>query len=285
MSGSSGEEEAEDEYVVEAICGSRTRNGVRQFEIKWEGFPSSDNTWEPEENLSHSADKLADFKAAEAAKKEAKKKPKKKPAVKLDAVDRAALRAAEEAMKQAEEEEEEEEEEEDAVKCRLLGSSDAWVKFCSARAMARAKSITTKCVIRAANGQNVAAGGGQGWSSRTAVRWQVRWTSSPANGAQACSRQKPAHRKSGKTSRFRGVWLQGSRWYTQSGSKHLGAFEDEADAARVWDDERRATFGKYAHCALKFGGHPRLLNFPTPVEENFRQLPVEVQKKQQKRKK
>jgi hypothetical protein len=67
-SGSSGEEEAEDEYVVEAICGSRTRNGVRQFEIKWEGFPSSDNTWEPEENLSHSADKLVDFKAAKEKK-------------------------------------------------------------------------------------------------------------------------------------------------------------------------------------------------------------------------
>jgi chromobox protein 5 len=68
MSGSSGEEEAGDEYVVEAICGSRTRNGVRQFEIKWEGFPSSDNTWEPEENLSHSADKLVDFKAAKEKK-------------------------------------------------------------------------------------------------------------------------------------------------------------------------------------------------------------------------
>jgi hypothetical protein len=88
-------------------------------------------------------------------------------------------------------------------------------------------------------------------------------------------------RKQGKSSRFRGVWLQRQWWYTQSCSKHLGKFEDEADAARAWDDARRATYGKYAHCALKFGGHPRLLNFPSQSEEAFRMLPVEVQRQQE----
>jgi hypothetical protein len=60
------DEDAEEEFVVEAICGARTRKGVPQFEVKWLGFPSSDNTWEPEENLAHCATKLKAFKAAAA---------------------------------------------------------------------------------------------------------------------------------------------------------------------------------------------------------------------------
>eukprot|EP01047_Picozoa_sp_COSAG01_P077037 COSAG01_NODE_13735_length_1542_cov_6.726958_2_plen_80_part_00 len=38
--------------MVEVIYGERIRKGVRQFHVKWQGYPSSDDdTWEPEENL------------------------------------------------------------------------------------------------------------------------------------------------------------------------------------------------------------------------------------------
>lgn len=61
-----GSSDDEEEFVVEAICGARTRKGVAQFEVKWKGYPSSDNTWEPEANLEHCATKLKAFKAAAA---------------------------------------------------------------------------------------------------------------------------------------------------------------------------------------------------------------------------
>jgi len=41
-----------DEYVVENIVNKRVVKGKVQYFVKWEGFPDSDNTWEPEENLS-----------------------------------------------------------------------------------------------------------------------------------------------------------------------------------------------------------------------------------------
>jgi hypothetical protein len=47
-------------FEVEAIVGKRTikaRNGrlVTQYEVKWKGYPTSDNTWEPEHSLKHNA--------------------------------------------------------------------------------------------------------------------------------------------------------------------------------------------------------------------------------------
>lgn len=45
-------DEEEVEYVVERIVEMRIgKGGKRQFMIKWEGFPDTANTWEPEENL------------------------------------------------------------------------------------------------------------------------------------------------------------------------------------------------------------------------------------------
>lgn len=41
----------DDVYVVEKIVGSRKRNGVKQYLIKWESYPDSENTWEKEGNI------------------------------------------------------------------------------------------------------------------------------------------------------------------------------------------------------------------------------------------
>ncbi|TBU19163.1 chromatin organization modifier protein [Ordospora colligata] len=42
---------AEDVYVVEKVVASRTLKGVKQYLLKWQGYPDSDNTWENEKNI------------------------------------------------------------------------------------------------------------------------------------------------------------------------------------------------------------------------------------------
>jgi phenylalanyl-tRNA synthetase alpha subunit len=54
MSGSDGEN-SEEEYEVEAIKDFRDEdsdgNDVKEYLVKWKGFDSDDNTWEPKDNL------------------------------------------------------------------------------------------------------------------------------------------------------------------------------------------------------------------------------------------
>ena len=40
------------EYDVENIWEKKMMNGVVHYHLKWKGFPSSDNSWEPEANIS-----------------------------------------------------------------------------------------------------------------------------------------------------------------------------------------------------------------------------------------
>lgn len=59
----------EDVYDVEAIVGDRIVKGRKQYLIKWLGYPSSQNTWEYEDNI-FSEDLKEKYEAS-------KKKPKK----------------------------------------------------------------------------------------------------------------------------------------------------------------------------------------------------------------
>ncbi|XKL63868.1 hypothetical protein PGB90_006232 [Kerria lacca] len=52
------------EYDVERIIKKRIlRGGKIEYFIKWENYPDSENTWEPEENLENSKDLIAEFEA------------------------------------------------------------------------------------------------------------------------------------------------------------------------------------------------------------------------------
>jgi hypothetical protein len=40
-----------DSFVVERIECMRIRNGRTEYLVKWSGWPSKDNTWEPKEHM------------------------------------------------------------------------------------------------------------------------------------------------------------------------------------------------------------------------------------------
>jgi Chromo (CHRromatin Organisation MOdifier) domain len=42
----------EEEYDVEKIIGKRNRNGTTEYLVRWLGYESDENTWEPTGNLS-----------------------------------------------------------------------------------------------------------------------------------------------------------------------------------------------------------------------------------------
>ncbi|MFH4983242.1 hypothetical protein AB6A40_009951 [Gnathostoma spinigerum] len=53
-----------EEYIVEKIVNKRERDGQTEYCVKWRGLPSSENTWEPEQNL-NCPDLLAEYELAE----------------------------------------------------------------------------------------------------------------------------------------------------------------------------------------------------------------------------
>ena len=70
-------------------------------------------------------------------------------------------------------------------------------------------------------------------------------------------------RRKGKTSKYRGVSKYGSRWQVavrESGApvKRLGVFDDEEEAARVYDA-----------WALEYYGHKAYVNFPSSKERTI----------------
>lgn len=55
------------EYEVDKILDSEMKNGKRQFLVSWKGYPESQATWEPENNLNcrDLLDKYLDNEGAE----------------------------------------------------------------------------------------------------------------------------------------------------------------------------------------------------------------------------
>lgn len=51
MSDNDSNSGAEEEYIVENIIDKRIVKGKVEYKIKWEGYDMTENTWEPEENL------------------------------------------------------------------------------------------------------------------------------------------------------------------------------------------------------------------------------------------
>ena len=51
----------QEEFDVEEILDTRIRRKRREYLVKWKGYGSEDNTWEPEKNLEHSPLAIAAF--------------------------------------------------------------------------------------------------------------------------------------------------------------------------------------------------------------------------------
>ena len=54
-----------DTYEPEKIVAQRLAKGVTQYQVKWVGYETKDNTWEPMEHLAGCEDMIADYKERE----------------------------------------------------------------------------------------------------------------------------------------------------------------------------------------------------------------------------
>ena len=54
--------EGEQEYKVEALLAHCKFRGKLRYLVKWKGYDTSENTWEPESNLTHMEDLLSEYK-------------------------------------------------------------------------------------------------------------------------------------------------------------------------------------------------------------------------------
>ena len=53
--------EGEEEYEVEEILDARTTRNQKQYLVKWKGYSTADNTWEPFKNLTHADEAIKTF--------------------------------------------------------------------------------------------------------------------------------------------------------------------------------------------------------------------------------
>ena len=52
---------SQEEFVVESIVNHRGYPNNYKYRIKWEGYPSSQNTWEPNSNLTNCQEKIDNY--------------------------------------------------------------------------------------------------------------------------------------------------------------------------------------------------------------------------------
>lgn len=62
-------------YIVEHIEDCRIIKGKKYYFVKWEGYSSKDNTWEPKENLSGLEEMIDDFEKGRIKKQKKSKSP------------------------------------------------------------------------------------------------------------------------------------------------------------------------------------------------------------------
>jgi hypothetical protein len=52
-----------EEHEVQFITQHRLHGRSHQYLVKWKGYLTADNTWEPESNLEHAAELLKEYKS------------------------------------------------------------------------------------------------------------------------------------------------------------------------------------------------------------------------------
>jgi hypothetical protein len=67
-------EDPQDEWEVEEVKGSTRLGGKRHYLVKWAGWPSEYNSWEPEEHLEGAPDAIKRFQNAEKRRRRTKRR-------------------------------------------------------------------------------------------------------------------------------------------------------------------------------------------------------------------
>ena len=81
------QEESDEFYEVEEIVGKKTIRGKNHYQVKWVGYPSDQNTWEPLENLINVQNLIEEFERVSESLKR-KKTSKKQPDSKEDQIEK-----------------------------------------------------------------------------------------------------------------------------------------------------------------------------------------------------
>jgi len=85
-------------YEPEKIVGRRLEKGVTKFQVKWVGWETKDNTWEPIEHLAGCEDMIAEFNECEKTRiQQLERVAEEKHRQKQEAAEAAAVAAAEQA--------------------------------------------------------------------------------------------------------------------------------------------------------------------------------------------